>query len=387
MTTIKYPELAYVNPNKLVRVLKLNNFGDEIKKEMFSSNGENQILGGDWDLNLSIPFEELDVFKSIQSHFIEGKNWNETRLYTRVSKEISNNKIKWGCRTPDEYLKRLEENVESVYLDIKNHGFKTQRELGTLKKSDEIRIAIDRNGEAIFMDGRHRLAIAKILKLNKIPVKIILRHEQWTEFQKTIFQYAKNDSKGKIYQLIEHPDLDFIPAHHKDDRFDFLEKAISEYDCLNKELIDIGTHWGHMSHKFEDLGFKCTAVEKLTSNIHYLENIRNACGKTFDIWQGNIFDYPDIEKMDVILALNIFHHFCKTEDDHNEFIKLLNRMNAEIMLFQAHRHNPPGQMEGAFRNYNETEFVEFISKNTGLNKWEKLGVAADKRPLYKLWKS
>ena len=106
MTTIKYPELAYVNPNKLVRVLKLNNFGDEIKKEMFSSNGENQILGGDWDLNLSIPFEELDVFKSIQSHFIEGKNWNETRLYTRVSKVYFLNTVE-----------KLRHNFRNILLD------------------------------------------------------------------------------------------------------------------------------------------------------------------------------------------------------------------------------------------------------------------------------
>ena len=80
-------------------------------------------------------------------------------------------------------------------------------------------------------------------------------------------------------------------------------------------------------------------------------------------------------------------HFCKTEELHEKFVKLLNRIDAEIMLFQAHRHDPPGQMEGAFRNYNEIEFVKFISKHTGLNMWEKLGVAADKRPIYKLWKS
>jgi len=387
MNPEEYPELAYVNPNNLIRVLRLNNFNSNIKDEMFSPNGGAQILDGDWDLDLSIPFEKLDVFESIYSHFIKEKSWDKTSLYSRVSDEILDNKIKWGCKTPEEYLSRLNENIDSLYTDIKNNGFKTQSELGSSKTSDEVRVAIDRNGEVIFMDGRHRLAIAKILKLEKIPVKIILRHAKWVDFQKTVFQYAKSDSRGKIYQLIEHPDLDFIPAHHKDDRFDFLKNSIVDYDCQNKNLIDIGTHWGHMSHKFEELGFKCTAIEKLESNIHYLRHIRNACGKHFDIWQGDIFDYPDIEKMNLILALNIFHHFCKTEELHEKFIKLLNRIDAEIMLFQAHRHDPPGQMEGAFRNYTEIEFVKFISKHTGLNMWEKLGVAADKRPMYKLWKS
>ena len=91
--------------------------------------------------------------------------------------------------------------------------------------------------------------------------------------------------------------------------------------------------------------------------------------------------------MDVILALNILHHFCKTEALHERLIKLLERMNtADIMLFQAHRHDPPGQMEGAFQNYTEDEFLKFIAKHTGLNQSKKLGVASDGRPLFKLWR-
>tara|TARA_Y100001970_G_scaffold241482_1_gene305086 strand:+ start:2980 stop:4143 length:1164 start_codon:yes stop_codon:yes gene_type:complete len=386
MTKYGYSELAYINPNELNRVQRLTDFKSGVKDEMFSPNGEAIVLDGDWDLNLSIPFEELDVFVSLREHFIDKKSWTETKLYERVCREIGNGKVKWNCSTPEEYLNRLENDIDSLYHDIKRNGFKTQLDLDSKKPSDEIRIAMDRDGRAIFLDGRHRLAIAKILELDSIPVKIMLRHSKWIEFQETVFQYAANDSRGKIYQLIEHPDLNFIPAHHKEDRFDLLKESIKGFDCEGKKLIDIGTHWGHMSHLFENLGFKCTAIEKLASNIHYLENIRDACEKKFDIWQGDVFDYPDIEKMDVILALNIFHHFCKTEELHDKFIELLNRINADLMLFQAHRHNPPGQMEGAFRNYNENEFVEFICKHTRLNRWEKLGVAADGRPLFKIWR-
>jgi len=393
VSNIRYPNLVYINPKELTTILKLPAFDDFRqsdgfwRKRLFSMDAEPLILDGEWDQIIDVSFEETNIFKAMNDHFINGVEWSQTKFYERVVDEINDGRKKWDCETPMQFLNRLEGKITILYNDIKTNGFKTQKELGFSKISDEVRVAIDRNGEVIFVDGRHRLAIAKILKLEKIPVKVILRHAKWVEFQKTVFQYAENDSKGKIYQLIEHPDLDFVPAHHKDNRFDFLENSIADYDCQNKNLIDIGTHWGHMSHKFEDLGFKCTAIEKLESNVHYLRHIRNACGKNFDIWQGDVFDYPDIEEMDVILALNIFHHFCKTEALHNKFIKLLNRMNAEIMLFQAHRHDPPGQMKDAFRNYNENEFIEFISKHTGLNKWEKLGAAADARPIYKLWKS
>ena len=137
-------------------------------------------------------------------------------------------------------------------------------------------------------------------------------------------------------------------------------------------------------YKRQSLIFVSNPKSEHIKNLDYSQKCAATIQENNLDWENN---YPDIEKMDLILALNIFHHFCKTEELHGKFVKLLNRMKPEIMLFQAHRHDPPGQMEGAFRNYNEIEFVEFISKHTGLNMWEKLGVAADKRPIYKLWKS
>ena len=84
MTKYEYSELAYINPNELNRVQRLTDFETDVKDEMFSPNGEAIVLDGDWDLNLSIPFEELDVFVSLHEHFIEKKSWTETKLYKRV---------------------------------------------------------------------------------------------------------------------------------------------------------------------------------------------------------------------------------------------------------------------------------------------------------------
>jgi len=77
-----------------------------------------------------------------------------------------------------------------LFDKIKQEGFKTQREIiksnGTVinygrkkiirKPDDEITVGISRNGDIIFFDGRHRLNIAKILNLKKIPVKILVIH-------------------------------------------------------------------------------------------------------------------------------------------------------------------------------------------------------------------
>jgi len=41
-----------------------------------------------------------------------------------------------------------------------------------------IEIAIGRSGEYFFVDGRHRLAIAKHLKIKEIPVDLVYQHKK-----------------------------------------------------------------------------------------------------------------------------------------------------------------------------------------------------------------
>ena len=43
-------------------------------------------------------------------------------------------------------------------------------------------VCIDRNGNYQLIDGQHRFAIAKTLKLSKIPVIVAVRHELYINF-------------------------------------------------------------------------------------------------------------------------------------------------------------------------------------------------------------
>ena len=82
---------------------------------------------------------------------------------------------------------------DKLFEKIKQEGFKTQREIivskGTVinygrgkimrKSDDDVTVGIGRDGEIIFFDGRHRLNIAKILKLKRIPVRVLVIHPQF----------------------------------------------------------------------------------------------------------------------------------------------------------------------------------------------------------------
>ena len=196
---IHYPELAYINPKELNEMLKISGLEKEMQKAILGKNSTPLVLDGDWDIALPHKFVETDVYRSLSDHFIDGKPWIETDLFVRVVKDMKAGNTKWGCKTPEKYLQRLENDVDTLFESINNEGFLTQVQMDTEKHSDEIRVIIDRYGKMIFLDGRHRLAISKILGIEKIPVKIILRHADWVQFQHFILQYAKRNG-NKIYR-------------------------------------------------------------------------------------------------------------------------------------------------------------------------------------------
>ena len=85
-----------------------------------------------------------------------------------------------------------------------------------------------------------------------------------------------------------------------------------------------------------------------------------------------------------MLALSIFHHFIKTRGTHQLLIEFLKRVKAEVILFQPHVART-FEGKGYFRNYTETEFVQFVLEHSGHRHSEQIGRNTDGRAIYKLW--
>jgi 2-polyprenyl-3-methyl-5-hydroxy-6-metoxy-1,4-benzoquinol methylase len=183
--------------------------------------------------------------------------------------------------------------------------------------------------------------------------------------------------KGKIYAPICHEAFDGIPYEHGPERFDMIAPYLPE-DA--KTALDIGSHWGYFAHRLEDIGLEVTAAEMNPSYLEYLREIRQLCGKTFAIHDRSVFEMRGSIQHEVVLALNIFHHFIKARTVFDEFVDFLSRLDCKIIFFQA--HNPEeGQMKGAYHNYAPNEFAEFVRSHSNLSRITRLG-ALGKRPVY-----
>jgi hypothetical protein len=177
------------------------------------------VAGGDWD-QTDVRFTDLDVYQAYERHFIDGVPWQDTAFYERILSEIEAGEARWGCTTREAFDRRCD-RLDCLYDRIREYGMLSQAELldagyddplGTRQRlkterfKDEISIHVDRDGDLLFGDGRNRLAIAKLLDLESIPVRVLVRHREW---QSTRDEYVRGEAPPG---LDAHPDIRYIAA-------------------------------------------------------------------------------------------------------------------------------------------------------------------------------
>lgn len=164
--------LIWISPE----LIKYTTPGSPIKKNK-SPFAVGIIKDGDWDL-CKKKLADYDYFYSSRERYISGVEWNKTDFYIRVSQQIESGQKKFGCDNIEEWNLRLEQD-DILYDKIRRYGYKSQKELKTYRPWDEVRVSISRNGDLLFFDGRHRLAMAQILGVEKIPVIVTYIHKDW----------------------------------------------------------------------------------------------------------------------------------------------------------------------------------------------------------------
>lgn len=164
------------------------------------------VRGGDWDQS-DDRFTDLKLCQAIDQRIREGNAWESTEFYRRHVQLIEKQGESFSCES-EARLRRNCERTDKLIDKIREDGYKTQRELGTGKPSQEICVNIGRDGQFLFNGGgRHRLSIARALELSSVPVLVLVRHRQWQATRDRL-RKAENPRNVTLDASLAHPDLE-----------------------------------------------------------------------------------------------------------------------------------------------------------------------------------
>lgn len=176
--------IEWISPNDIKYISGRHNAGSN----RFVNIGN--VQGGNWDIRPPYKvdddreqkprlYDNYDLHTSFVEHFENDIPWEDTTRYSRIINQYDD-------RDQINNLQEQLEQYDKLYQQIADGGYKTQFQLK--QKADfitcllnEINVDVDRNGNPLFVENRHRLSIAKIIGLNEIPVFKLVRHESWLD--------------------------------------------------------------------------------------------------------------------------------------------------------------------------------------------------------------
>lgn len=193
-------KIELVDPSKIERTTSRDGQTYRNRRLQFGA-----VQDGNWDRECD-RFDESPLHRAAKAHFLDGVPWEETDAIAQRLEEVERGEsIRY--KHPEELLERYRRFTD-LYHQIKEEGYRSQRELLSenggysdglyLDTLNEVTVDVGRDGELLYVDGFHRLSIAKLLDLDEIPIVFLVRHEKWMEYRESA---CGTDS------IPNHPDL------------------------------------------------------------------------------------------------------------------------------------------------------------------------------------
>ena len=221
-------KLEWVSPERIERHTRRTYPPYRDRLELFGA-----VRDGDWDrrdepqidsdyrgppaeLFLADRFENSVLYRSLESHFDRGTPWGETAIVREALDLVERprpDRVWHECETAADVRRRCE-RLDALYASIRDEGFRARRELFGADPSigfrhclrHEITVDVGRDGELLLVCGKHRLAIAKLLDLDAVPVVFLVRHPSWMEQRAALAGGEEYEPHPDVRDLRSDPD-------------------------------------------------------------------------------------------------------------------------------------------------------------------------------------
>jgi len=302
-------KIYFISPEKIIYHTNYMNEGQSeetsIAHRVIPEKLRGKILEGDWDVS-HYRFDSFYIYKSIKERIIDKKEWSETIFYDRHLDIVNNrhlydNKVYWNIVGEETLMDRCN-YIDGLISDIEENGYLLNLQKRTDLLYDEINVNIGRKGMYLFQDGRHRLSIAKLLKIDKIPVLVLARHKKWGEIRNYLYEYSKSIEREEFYTNLIHPDLEYIKYNSESDKIINVIKNEMQNKTLN--VLDINPIIGYYCHCLEASGHNCFAYEMNIQLINIIKALKEYEDRDFTVIETVGKD--DLLKLDPEVILYLF---------------------------------------------------------------------------------
>ena len=272
-TDIDFFRSTYANPKDVNKKINPNSFG-------YPYAQVGRIETGEFPQS-SVQFEHYYLYTSLREHFANDTPWEETAYYTMAFDQINATDLGWGQINDYTELDGFFQDIDDLYASIDAEGYREQRDLvsvgdslldsnvlNPLRTYSEVFIDVGKNGELLLTDGRHRLAIARILELDQIPVQIVARHREWCLLRRRIERYL-NQQGGTSKHPIRHPEFSHIESRYVPSNVvDSLHTHLENTDFVIEYNPGIS---GELLGELEQLGYDTIGVVETDDEQQYFE--------------------------------------------------------------------------------------------------------------------
>ena len=120
-----------------------------------------------WADKTYMPIAETIKHRSIVARYVEGRRWEDTELFSNIyRRRFEEGQEVRGCESFEALVKQYYTRVDHLYADMSRNGYREDAD-------DLIPVVVSPDGNLVIGNqGNHRLAIAQVLKVPKIAVKV-----------------------------------------------------------------------------------------------------------------------------------------------------------------------------------------------------------------------
>ncbi len=154
------------------------------------------------------------IAPTVEQMFVQNESYEFTPQFNKMIKQVSKGQRAYYCETTEE-VHLYFQNLERAYQSISTDGYLLQKDLKKKDETmidprhrdrycDEIQLVIDKNSDMLLgWAGTHRLLIARILELDRIPGIVKYVDEEWAEgvFNESKTKNLKKAIETKIKEL------------------------------------------------------------------------------------------------------------------------------------------------------------------------------------------